>query len=239
MFTRLVKVGARARDAAEKPFWISYADLMTALMVLFLVAMSVALLAVTKKITDQERRKNEHEQRIEQLLDRVESVTKNFPGVRLDRERRVIDFGAQVLFERNAYHLQGEQARLLRAFVPEVLEIAETDLGKDVLKRVVIEGFADPSGTYLYNLNLSLHRSEGVLCALFAKPSANEAPLAAEQLGQIRDLFLVGGYSFNNARKTAAESRRVEFRLELYAVDEDHLVPPSVPAENFGDCQLS
>ena len=34
------------RDEAEKPFWISFADLMTALMVLFLVVMGVALLAV-------------------------------------------------------------------------------------------------------------------------------------------------------------------------------------------------
>ena len=32
------------RDEAEKPFWISFADLMTALMVLFLVVMGVALL---------------------------------------------------------------------------------------------------------------------------------------------------------------------------------------------------
>ena len=29
-------------DEAEKPFWISYSDLMTALMVLFLVVMAVA-----------------------------------------------------------------------------------------------------------------------------------------------------------------------------------------------------
>src|SRR5689334_15787821 len=36
------------RDEAEKPFWISFADLMTALMVLFLVVMGVALLAVTR-----------------------------------------------------------------------------------------------------------------------------------------------------------------------------------------------
>jgi outer membrane protein OmpA-like peptidoglycan-associated protein len=32
-----------SRDEAEKPFWISFADLMTALMVLFLVSLSVAL----------------------------------------------------------------------------------------------------------------------------------------------------------------------------------------------------
>ena len=36
-----------SRDEAEKPFWISFSDLMTALMVLFLVAMAVALVSVT------------------------------------------------------------------------------------------------------------------------------------------------------------------------------------------------
>jgi outer membrane protein OmpA-like peptidoglycan-associated protein len=238
MLAKLVKVGSRSRDAAEKPFWISYADLMTALMVLFLVTMSVALLAMTKKISEQERRKLEHEKHIEQLLDRIEEVTAKFPGVRLDRDRKVIDFQERVLFDKNAYHLRNEQAQLLRAYVPNVLTIAATDLGKEVLKRVVIEGFADQSGTYLYNLNLSLQRSQGVLCALFGPPSPEEVALAAEQLGQIRDLFVVGGYSFNNARKTAAESRRVELRLELYAVAEEPVKPPNVPAEHFGDCQL-
>jgi hypothetical protein len=38
----------RHRDEAEKPFWISFSDLMTALMVLFLVAMAVALMSVTQ-----------------------------------------------------------------------------------------------------------------------------------------------------------------------------------------------
>ena len=39
------------KDEAEKPFWISFSDLMTALMVLFLVAMAVALIAVTHGLT--------------------------------------------------------------------------------------------------------------------------------------------------------------------------------------------
>ena len=238
MFAKLVKVSGRLRDTAEKPFWISYADLMTALMVLFLVAMSVALLAVTKKINEQDRRKQEHDLAIMELLNKLEDVTAKFPGVKLDRDRKVIDFQDRALFEKNDYHLRNDQAQLLRAFVPEVLTIAATDVGKKILKRVVVEGFADPTGTYLYNLNLSLQRSQSVLCGLFASPSKAEDALTGDQLGQIRELFVVGGYSFNNARKTAAESRRVELRLELYGVDEEHLQLTGVAAGNFGDCQL-
>ena len=47
-----IKIPARKgnRDEGEKPFWISFSDLMTALMVLFLVALTVALLAITHEI---------------------------------------------------------------------------------------------------------------------------------------------------------------------------------------------
>lgn len=42
----------RPKDEGEKPFWISFADLMTALMTLFLVVMAVSLMIVTKKINE-------------------------------------------------------------------------------------------------------------------------------------------------------------------------------------------
>ena len=40
----------RHREEGEKPFWISYADLMTAMMVLFLVVMVASLSSVTQRI---------------------------------------------------------------------------------------------------------------------------------------------------------------------------------------------
>lgn len=237
-FLKLAKVGGRSRDEAEKPFWISYADLMTALMVLFLVVMSVALLAVTKTVTQQEREEKQHRQAIEDFLDEVERATDKFIGMRVDRDRRVIDFQDRARFEKNVYRLSSEQGGLLREFVPELLSIASSDSGKRILKRVVVEGFADQSGTYLYNLDLSLRRSQAVLCALFTPPSAEEVPLTDAQFANIRDLFVVGGYSFNDARLTAEESRRVELRLELYAVGENRVLEPGAPAGNFGVCAL-
>lgn len=44
MIGRRVVLKRGSRDDGEKPFWISFADLMTALMVLFLVALSAALM---------------------------------------------------------------------------------------------------------------------------------------------------------------------------------------------------
>ena len=50
-----ITIGKKLKDEAEKPFWISFADLMTALMVMFLLVMSVALLAVTKTVSEEQR----------------------------------------------------------------------------------------------------------------------------------------------------------------------------------------
>jgi outer membrane protein OmpA-like peptidoglycan-associated protein len=238
----VVKRGSK--DEAEKPFWISYADLMTALMVLFLVVMSVALLAVTKTVSDIERQKAEREQDIAKLLDEVEKAAAGYPGIRVDKEQKTIDFGDKAHFEKEKHTLTSDQARLLRAFVPEVLAIARDALGKKWLKQVVVEGFASPEGDYLYNLNLSLERSQRVLCVLLAQPYPDEHAMSRDELEQVRDLFLVGGYSFNAAKYNADrdsydESRRVELRLEFLGIGEPRPSTRIVPPGNFGRCALA
>src|SRR5687768_13898992 len=119
-------IGARiilkrgGKDEPEKPFWISFSDLMTALMVLFLVAMSVALLAVTKTVTEAEKARVEREKELEQLLDQVEQAALQFPGISIDRNRNVIDFRERALFDTRSHQLKADQAALLRGFVPKV-----------------------------------------------------------------------------------------------------------------------
>ncbi len=228
----------RKGDEAEKPFWISFADFMTALTALFLVTMSVALLAVTKTVTDAERRRAERELEIEQLLDEIAQAAERYPGVTVDKNRNVIDFRDRARFETDSHRLTSEQAKLLRAFVPEVLTIARNQLGHRWLKRIVVEGFADQRGTYLHNLNLSLQRSQRVLCVLLSPPFTDEKPMSPDELEQIRELFLVGGYSFNSAKASFDESRRIELRLEFFGVDESRQATGEIPRANFGRCAL-
>ena len=228
----------RAKDEAEKPFWISFADLMTALMVLFLVVMSVALLSVTKTVSEIERIKAQRERDIDTLLEKVKQAADRYPGVTVDKNRNVIDFGDRARFDTASHQLNPEQAKLLRAFVPEVLTIAQDDLGKRWLKRIVAEGFTDQRGTYLYNLNLSLQRSQRVLCVLLDSPFPDEKPMSQEQLEQIRELFLVGGYSFNSAKASFEESRRIELRLEFLSIGEERPPNEGIPRGNFGSCAL-
>jgi len=201
------------REEGEKPFWISFSDLMSGLMVLFLVAMTVALLAVTHEISESEREKTRREEDIREVLQRVRDMTRDFPGVTLRGQS--VDFGERARFDTNSHKLSAEQARLLRQLVPKILALARDPVAGKWLKQIVVEGFADARGSYLYNLNLSLQRSERVLCALLASPAGSADTLSETDQQTVRELFLVGGSSFNFQKASAEESRRIELRLEF------------------------
>lgn len=234
MFSGRVVIKRGSKEEAEKPFWISFSDLMSALMVLFLVVMSVALLAVTKRVSDEELLKAQQERDINELLSRVRDAAKKFNGITVND--KTINFGELARFDFGSYELNTEKAVFLRSFFPEVLAIANDPLGKKWFKQIVVEGYTDQQGTYLFNLNLSLQRSQRVLCVLLASPPENQHPLQNAEKEQIRDLFLVGGYSFNSAKERPEDSRRIELRLEFLGIGEKPGKRLDNPAVNFGTC---
>lgn len=224
------------REEGEKPFWISFSDLMSALMVLFLVAMTVALLAITHEVSETERQKAERDEEIRLLLERMRQATKDYPGVTI--RARSVDFGDRARFDTNSHKLSGDQAKVLRGFVPKVLAAARDPLGEKWLKRVVVEGFADPRGSYLHNLNLSLQRSERVLCSLMAGPESTPDALSEADRLLVRELFLVGGSSFNAFKDSLEESRRIELKLEFLEIGEKRLTPRELPLDKDVRCPL-
>ncbi len=224
------------KDEAEKPFWISYADLMTALMVLFLVVMAVALLAVTRTVSERDQREAEYKADIDNCMALAVEAAKRHQGVKVDLRRNVIDFGDRARFALNSSLLSSDQEGVLRRFVPELLSMADSASCKRVLKRIVVEGYTDKTGDYLTNLNLSLMRSQRVLCAMFKASGPN--PLTDAQKEAVRDVFLVGGFAFNASKDTLEESRRVEMRIEFLGIDEKRVEPPSGAAGGFGICAI-
>ena len=225
-----------AREEAEKPFWISFSDLMSALMVLFLVAMTVALISVTHEISESERQKTERDDSIRSLLMRLQAATVAFPGMSVHGAS--VDFGDRARFDTNSHKLSADQADLLRAFTPSLLALARDPAGEKWLKRVVVEGFADARGSYLHNLNLSLQRSERVLCVLLAPPGSTPKPMSDAERLQVRDIFFVGGASFNALRGSAEESRRIELRLEFLDPDERRNSIPQPALDDDPRCPI-
>ena len=211
----------RSKDEGEKPFWISFADLMTALMTLFLVVMAVSLMVVTKEINAATQAEKDRHLEILDICESIENdpALKNQP-ITVDCKDNRINFGEAGRFGHNDYRLNDAGINALNALVPVILQAANSENSEKWLKQIVIEGFTDTDGAYLYNLNLSLRRSEWVMCSLL-DPTFNQAlNLSEAQKNQIKQLFLAGGVSFNAAKDSKEASRRVELRMQFYGLKE-------------------
>ena len=69
-------------------------------------------------------------------------------------------------------------------------------------------------------------------------PGAGERVMTRSELEEIRRLFLVGGYSSNSARESLDASRRIELRLEFFAVEEPAAAAVAAYDGEFGACAL-
>ena len=246
---------AGGSEGDDKAFWISFADLMTALMVLFLVVMAVALLTITRAQTSPAPSAPTTApptpptppasspvnppvapeiEEIERLIRQVAAAVDAAPGVRFDARRHVIDFGDRARFETGSHRLDPASAKLLREFVPQLLAITQSELGQRWVRRVVVEGFADQRGNYLYNLDLSLRRAQRVLCTLLESQVEGTSLTDAQRL-QVKSIFAVGGFSFNDQRASLDASRRIEMRIEF---GPPPATVPTRPTDDSGSCPL-
>ena len=121
-------------------------------------------------------------------------------------------------------------------------QIRRRFFGRKWFNQVVIEGFTDTDGSYLYNLDLSLKRSEWVMCMLLDPRRNTDLQLSPMQLQRVRDLFLAGGVSFNDPKDSDAASRRVELRLQFYTRKEKEEAAissrPRIVASSVDKCNL-
>ncbi|BET27623.1 OmpA family protein [Limnobacter thiooxidans] len=225
----------RSREEGEKPFWISYADLMTALMILFLVIMVTSLVLVTQKIREATQ---DEEQRVSEISDLCRELANNADlknkVIQIDCKDNRINFGEAGRFGTGQFKLSSDGENALLDVVPLILQAANSEVGNKWFKQVLIEGFTDTDGSYLYNLNLSLRRSEWVMCTLIGDKNALKLRLDPDQKIQIKKLFLAGGVAFNNSKSTKDASRRVELRLQFYGLKEREDLNPELDAK-FSD----
>ena len=158
-----------------------------------------------------------------------------FEGVRVFGN--TIDFGPRGVFEREGQNtLSPAQRTIILQFTPKLLAaLRDSEAGKVWFKRAVIEGYASQSGKYLFNLNLSLERSQRVICELLRTSDRVDSPLSEEDRKLIATKFFVGGASFNSLRATAEDSRRIEFKLEFKTRQErdDELINPPPVIDEF------
>ena len=264
---RFLPLIRRRTETAESPFWISYADLMTALVMLFMVVMSISMVTIAvqametreqaleeknramelrrlaieeRRLVMEERQLREEakiirDKEILEVLDLLATKAKQRGlDLTVNRTNHTISFGEKARFAHDSYRLSPSARKDLQAFVPLLLEVRASDVGQRWLKRVHVEGYTDETGTYLYNVYLSLNRAQAVVCALFA------TDLDPERRRKLRSLLMIDGATVTSIKKTREESRRVEVRLEFRQLgDEEAPLPVPEMSGGLGKCAIT
>ena len=214
------------KDEGEKPFWISYSDLMTACMTLFLVVMAVTIVMLKKKYEQQTIAEKILEETISACANELlEIANLKFPGQALidyskgDAIR--IDLGSVVKFDDGKHDINLEASKFLRSYIPTVLQTIKNNQCKQYFRRIIVEGYTSKTGDYMTNLGLSLQRSKEVVCELAKTDIDGSGGLSSEDKNQVKRLFLVGGFSFNSQKKSDEESRRAELKLEFWQLGDE------------------
>lgn len=228
--------GRSHRDHAEKPFWISFSDLMTALMVLFMVAMAAAIMSTTQEAHRLEQQKIERDDSLKSCMNEIASLAaqKAYSGIVV--RGSAIEFGSIAEFGRNGHNLPDDRKDTIRQLMAGVLAIARSGKCDPWIKHIVVDGYASQEGSYLLNLNLSLQRSQRMLCVLLDSKAGN--PLSEADRKFVRKKFLVGGASFNAVKERPEESRRVEFRIAFREYGENMPESAEIPWDDDAKCPI-
>lgn len=234
----------RKSQNEETSYWLSYSDMMAALLLVFVLIISFTMLQAKKQYEDRTKKLEVQEELIEEQqkimseqqeqLDRIigvksnliEDLKKAFDGtdlkVSVDPQTGAITFDSSILFDVNMYDLKPSGEDFLEAFLPRYLNVLLQDKYKAYISEIIIEGHTDTNGTYMYNLELSQERALSV--ATFCLKD-DTTILSPEEKESLRSIVTANGKSFSNPIYNAdgsvnlEASRRVEFKFRLK--DED------------------
>lgn len=234
----------RKSQNEETTYWLSYSDMMAALLLVFVLIISFTMLQAKKQYEDRTKKLEVQEELIEEQqkimseqqeqLDRIigvksnliEDLKKAFDGtdlkVSVDPQTGAITFDSSILFDVNMYDLKPSGEEFLEAFLPRYLNVLLQDEYKPYISEIIIEGHTDTNGTYMYNLELSQERALSV--ATFCLKD-DTTILSPEERESLRSIVTANGKSFSNPIYNAdgsvnlEASRRVEFKFRLK--DED------------------
>ena len=206
--------------------WVSLSDMMTGLMLVFLL---ISILTISQVVQREQERtelldeyKTTKADIYNELKDTFE-VKETVWGIEISKDLSVKFENPEVLFAYRSAELTPDFVTILDEFIPMYLEIINKPKYADTIKEVRIEGHTADWDDYMYTITLSQDRSNTVLGYIldskdFYSLSLNNQEkvkfwLVAAGLGKGRTLDNNGAYTFYTKNKISANSRRVEFRI--------------------------
>jgi chemotaxis protein MotB len=205
------------RRRKETNYWMSYADLMSAMLMVFVLLLSVIILDY-KSDMDEKQRQIDAVTNVKNNI--IADLTEEFKGsnmnIEVDPQTGAIRFPGNILYEVNSSELSPEGIKFLREFVPKYFGIILQDKFREDISSIIVEGHTDKAGSYLYNLDLSQARAFSVVQEIYDENFVDfpEKDISKDYLTSNGRSFMV---PINNPDGTynPNKSRRVEFLFRL------------------------
>ncbi|MBP6870987.1 MAG: OmpA family protein [Bacteroidales bacterium] len=218
----------------EENVWISFSDIMTGLMVIFMFIAISYIIEVQKKQAERDEIFEEFKLTKEELFYELDSVFKDdFDrwNVEFDDDLSIKFTNPEVLFESGKAEIRPYFSEILNEFLPKYFDVLLQDKYKDKIAEVRIEGHTDTvpapqfdPDPYIGNVILSQLRSAKVL--KYFREMHYYGNLNKENENKIQFWLTANGLSYgrtldNEKQLTAFSgkianneiSRRVEFRI--------------------------
>lgn len=225
-----MKFGNKSLQAEESQIeeWVSLSDLMTSLMMLFLLVAVAYMVKVEADSTKIKKIAVLYDQlRIELYKDLDAEFSPDLArwGAELDKDSTIRFKEPEVLFATGKDELKPKFKAILNDFFPRYLRILTSDKYKNSIQEVRIEGHtssiwnsnSSEADAYFLNMNLSQNRTMSTLRYV------TQLPNATEEIRWLRKYLTANGLSssklaFNNdGSENMERSQRVEFRIRTDA----------------------
>lgn len=214
--------------------WISFSDIMTVLMIIFLFISISYMLQVKKEQAQRDEIFEEFKATKEELYNELNTVFNNDLQrweVQLGKDLSIKFTNPDVLFESGKTDIRPYFSSILNEFLPKYFDIILQNKYKDKISEIRVEGHTDnvpaanyDSDPYIANTLLSQKRSTEVIKFFRKSDYFNRLPI--EKTNLIEFLLTANGLSYGRTVDANGEltiisnkpidkqkSRRVEFRI--------------------------
>ena len=205
-------------DGQNNIFWITIADLMTALVLVFIVLFIYAYMSNSYEKIQQTSEQQKAAQVLEETL-KSQNIDATVNGI-----TGVVKISDLELFELNSYELSDKGKAYLSKFAPAYLNslFSNEYLSKNI-EKIIIQGHTDSQSfrgeyskdeQYMKNMDLSLRRAYTVANYMM------NTPYNKQNGDKLHKLIIVEGASssnpiYTNGKEDYAKSRRVELKIVM------------------------
>ncbi len=224
---------ARRKSKEKVDYWQSYSDIMTSLLLTFVLILVGTLiearLTYEAKEAELESQKTIIEQQQEQIeailgvkTELVEALKIKFADsgyqIKIDPQTGAIIFDSSLLFNSGSASLNRDGVEFLKSFLPEYFSVLLSDNFAQSVAEIIIEGHTDTVGGYMMNLQLSQNRAVSVVSFCLDEKAGL---LTKEEIEELRILLTANGKSWTmpiyneDGTVNLDASRRVEIKFRL------------------------